>query len=115
MTRTNAWPGLNPGALRHRLTLEAPVETPDGAGGVVRTFAAQASLWGQIEPVGLRAVPRQDRLMQEVTHRITIRARSGITAAHRLTRGTRLFEIAGFSSRDAAGRFLVIDAIERTP
>ena len=32
------------GALRRRLLLEAPVETPDGAGGQLRSFEAVAAV-----------------------------------------------------------------------
>lgn len=44
----------DPGELRHRLTLEAPVETPDGAGGVTRSFATVATLWAAVTPVSMR-------------------------------------------------------------
>ncbi len=36
-----------PGELRHRLVLEAPVETPDGAGGVTRSYATLATRVGE--------------------------------------------------------------------
>lgn len=85
--------GFNPGVLRHRLVLEAPVETPDGSGGTVRGFAPEAELWGLIQPMGGTEARRQDRLAQRLTHRVLIRRRGGLTAAHRLRRGARLFDI----------------------
>ncbi|WP_439573053.1 phage head closure protein [Phreatobacter sp.] len=85
--------GVNPGVLRHRLLLEGPVETPDGSGGTVRSFAGEASLWGLIQPLGGTEARQQDRLAQRLTHRILLRRREGLTAAHRLRRGTRLFDI----------------------
>ena len=43
------------GALRRRLTLEEPVETSDGAGGVTRGYVAVATLWAEVTPVSARA------------------------------------------------------------
>lgn len=85
--------GFNPGVLRHRLVLEAPVEVPDGSGGSIRSFAAEAEIWGLIQPMGGTEVRQQDRLTQRLTHRILIRRRDGLSAAHRLRRGARLFDI----------------------
>ena len=39
-------------ALRTRLTLESPTETPDAAGGVTRSWATTATAWGRIQPLG---------------------------------------------------------------
>jgi head-tail adaptor len=38
-------------ARRRRFVLELPVESPDGFGGVVRTYAAGPQLWGAIETI----------------------------------------------------------------
>ena len=62
-----------PGELRHRLVLEAPVETPDGAGGVTRSYAALATLWAKMTPVAARGDVVADDLAAAVTHRIVIR------------------------------------------
>ena len=43
------------GALNRRLVLETPVESGDGAGGVVRTYEAATSLWAQVTPVSARS------------------------------------------------------------
>lgn len=44
----------NPGALSRRLTLQAPVDTSDGAGGSTRSFADVTTLWAKVEPVSAR-------------------------------------------------------------
>jgi hypothetical protein len=38
-------------SLRHRLTLEAPEDEPDGAGGVVRVWNSLGQVWAAIEPL----------------------------------------------------------------
>ena len=46
---------LDPGQLRTQLTLEQPVETPDGQGGFTLTWTTLATLWALVEPLGGRA------------------------------------------------------------
>ena len=100
------------GRMRERLTLEAPVESADGAGGVVRSHAMVATLWGEIVPLGAREATIAEARGVTVTHRIRIRRRSDMTTRHRLRQGDRLWRIAALSD-DASRRFLTIDAEER--
>ncbi|GGH13890.1 tail protein [Alsobacter metallidurans] len=93
--------------FRRRLTLEAPTETPDGAGGVRRTFAAVAQVWGRIDPVGGEDDIRAGALGQSVTHRIALRWRAGVDASRRLRLGTRLFLIRSVWDPDERRRRLV--------
>jgi SPP1 family predicted phage head-tail adaptor len=81
------------GTLRHRLTVEVPVEIADGAGGVARTFASVGQIWGLIRPMGGTEVRAEERLVQRLTHSIVIRPFAGLTAAHRLRKGARVFDI----------------------
>ena len=100
------------GALNRRLVLEAPAETGDGAGGVVRTYEAVATLWAQVTPVSARVDVAADSLGAALRHRIVIRARPVITTRHRLRDGARVYRI--MSLRESADRrFLEIDAEER--
>lgn len=106
---------MNPGAFRHRLFVEAPYETPDGAGGVTRAFETVGLIWGLIEPMGGTEAMSQDRLAQRLTHRITIRAFTGLTAAHRLRKGARLFEIRAISADVPARRLMTLSCEEIAP
>ena len=44
-----------PGDLNRRLSLQAPDESTDGAGGVTRSFATVALVWAQVTPLAVRA------------------------------------------------------------
>ena len=49
---SNPRPPMTPrhlGARGRRFVLELPLDSPDGFGGVVRTYAAGPQLWGAIE------------------------------------------------------------------
>lgn len=92
--------------LRHRLTLEAPEETPDGAGGVVRTWTSLGQIWAAIEPVSASEATIADRRVARVTHRLVLRRRGGITINHRFRLGVRTFTIQAIRDPDERGRFL---------
>jgi SPP1 family predicted phage head-tail adaptor len=101
-------PGTDPGALNRRLTLEAPVESADGAGGVTRSYEAAATLWASVEPKPAREGTSADALGANVTHRIRVRYGADISLRHRLRDGDRLYRIVAIRERDR--RFLDIDA-----
>lgn len=102
----------NPGLLRQRLTLEAPVESADGAGGVVRSHDAVATLWAEVTPVSAARVLEGERLGARITHRIVIRFADDITTKHRFRDGARVFRIVSLRERDTLRRFLQIEAEE---
>jgi SPP1 family predicted phage head-tail adaptor len=98
--------------LNRRLTLEAPVETGDGAGGVSRSYQAVATVWAQVTPAHMRSDAAADSLAALVTHRIVIRAPRTLNTLNRFREGARIFHIAAFRET-ADRRFLEIDAEER--
>ena len=103
----------DPGELKHRIGLEAPVETPDGAGGVARSYATAATLWAKVTPVAARGDVEADGFAGTVTHHIVIRSGPDVTTRHRLREGTRIFRIVALRDQDGGGRFLEIHAQER--
>jgi SPP1 family predicted phage head-tail adaptor len=104
---------IDPGRLRRRLVLEAPMETADGAGGGSSAYTAVATLWGAVASRTARDDVEADAAGAAVTHRIVVRAGPEITTRHRLRLGTRLFRIAGVRDLDPAARLVAIDAVER--
>lgn len=103
--------GIDPGLLNRRLELQAPVETPDGAGGVTRSFSTVATLWASLEPRAAREGMEADARGANVTHRIRLRFNADITLRHRFRDGGTIYRIAAIRTRDQ--RFLDIDAEQR--
>lgn len=101
-----------PGQLTTRLTLQAPVESDDGQGGVVRSYAAQAVLWAQVVPHAARdrIAAGDDGANQRAS--ITLRGGVALSRAHRLTDGARVYRIVSWRDRDH-GAWLEIDAETR--
>lgn len=102
-------------ALRQRLVLEAPVEAPDGAGGVVRSFAEIAHLWAAVTPLAMAELVDAERALGRITHRVRLRARADLTTAHRFRHQRRVLRIAAVRVADAAGRFVECLVVEERP
>ena len=103
------------GARRRRFVLELPIESPDGFGGVTRAYAAGPQVWGAIEMLRGEELVRAARPEQSVTHRVRLRYREGVTAAHRLADGLRRFQIRSAADPDGRRRELVCLVEEVAP
>jgi SPP1 family predicted phage head-tail adaptor len=101
--------------LRHRVTLEAPVRTPDEGGTAVITWSAVADVWAAVRSVGGRERVEADRLAGRITHEIRIRWRDGVDATQRFRLGARLFLIHAARDPDARRRVLLCTCEEVGP
>ena len=102
-----------PGDLNRRLVLEAPVESADGAGGVIRSYTPVTTLWASVEPVSARGEVVADARGATITHRIVIRRHAAVTTRHRFVEGASVYRIVTLRE-DGSRRFLVIGAEQRT-
>ncbi len=98
---------IDPGAMRHELSLQMQVQTPDGMGGHTLDWQETSIVFSQIEPVSAASFFGADQTMEETTHRIAIRHRDGIASAMRFVGGTRVFAILTVHDPDETGRYLV--------
>lgn len=102
------------GSMRHRLVHETSVETPDGLGGVTRSFIAVDALWGAVETTAA-ASEIADRPGAVLTHKVTVRAPATVQPGDRLRLGSRRFLVEAVSDPEGRGRRLVCDCREETP
>jgi head-tail adaptor len=104
---------IDPGRLKTRLTVQAPVETYDGQGGVARSYATLTTAWGQVTPFSARggggAGVEADAEGATVKYRILLRSNLVLTLQHRLVDGARIFRIAAIRDHDDR-RFIALDA-----
>ena len=101
------------GRLRHRLVLEAPARTSDGAGGAVVQWTPVACMWAEIRPIRQASGVKAEKMAASVTHRITVRSGCDVTTSMRFRQGERIFEIDGLQDDDGRGRFLTYVVRER--
>ena len=95
------------GQLRHRLLLEAPSATPDGAGGTTSVFVPVVTLWAGIHPVSVDASQAPRQTGETRTHQIIIRYRGGVTVGMRLSKGQDHYLIRQVIDPDALKTRLV--------
>jgi len=100
------------GDLNRRLTLQAPVETGDGEGGVARAYADVCTLWAQVTPLTARADVAAGSLGAAIRYAIVIRARDDVTTRHIFLDGAATYRVIA-ARLSADRRFLEIDAEER--
>ena len=101
------------GRMRHRLTLEAPVESDDGAGGRSLAWTAIATVWGAIEEVSGQEAAPEEAEIELRRLRITVRASVEIRASRRFVAGDRIIDILGVRDAEGRGRYLLCDCRER--
>ena len=104
--------------LKHHITLQKSVRTPDGGGGFTETWQNADStpdVYAAIVPLSGSEQLRFHQLESTVTHRITLRYRNDVTPAMRLVHGTDVYNITAITDRGGLGIWLDILAALRTP
>jgi len=103
---------IDPGKLKTRMQIQAPVETDDGQGGVTRSYTTLTTAWAQVTPFSPRgngADVQADAEGATMKYRIVLRSNFILTLQHRLVEGARIYRIAAI--RDAGDRrFIAVDA-----
>jgi head-tail adaptor len=92
----------NPGRMKTRLVIEAPVESDDGQGGVVRGHVPVAAVWAAVMPDRVQHGFEADGDGAAVRLRIVLRSEHGLTLRHRLVDGNRIYRITALT--DSADR-----------
>lgn len=84
---------MEAGKLRHRVTIKSKSATRDTFGGEVITWTTYATVWAAVEPLTGREWLEGRQPTAEVTTRIRIRYRSGITPEMQAVYGAHTYDI----------------------
>jgi SPP1 family predicted phage head-tail adaptor len=106
---------LDAGRLTAKLLLQAPIDTSDGQGGVMRTWSDVSSLWAAIRPL---TVSRDEVASAErvtALFDIWLYMRSDIVVGMRLIQQARIFTVLSSRSSDESHRFLILRCVEEKP
>jgi SPP1 family predicted phage head-tail adaptor len=71
---------MNPGALRHLVTIERPVVTQSDSGAEIATFGTVCKAFASVEPLSGREALQAGQITAEVTTRITLRWQPALDA-----------------------------------
>ena len=81
------------GDMRHRVTFQQSIKTPDGHKGHTVQWQDMIAVWASVEPLTGREYFYSHQIKAEVTHRVKIRYRADITTEMRAKFGERVLEI----------------------
>jgi len=105
---------MNPGKLGHRVTLQEYKEVVDQYGTPIdQGWQDVATVWASVEPIRGREYVLLQNTQSELTTRIRIRYRAGITPAMRVLYGTRGFDIQSVIDPEERHIELQLMCIER--
>lgn len=96
---------MQAGKLNKRIRLQKPVKTQSPVtGDLVNGWADVAELWANVTDLSARDFVAAKAAQNEVTTRITIRWREGVTDRHRILYRGRVYDIQGVLEDDKSGR-----------
>src|SRR4051812_15348564 len=98
--------------LKNRAALQSVRRTEDGQGGFTEEWADEIDLWMKIEPLKGWEKMQAMQLQTPITHKITLRYRTGVTTAKRLRWGSRILQIKEAINIDEANEWLRVMAVE---
>ena len=103
--------------LTRAMILEAPIRTPDGAGGHQTTWSALGTVYADVKSGTGRQVTDLTAALSKLTCRVIVRAApigapSRPEAGQRLREGARVFRIDAVASYDRGGLYLACFAVE---
>lgn len=106
--------------LNRALVLEAPVQTPDGAGGFAQSWAVVGTLWGEVASGSGRDPAGVEITLATVPYRITVRAAPVGSPRRplpeqRFRDGTRIYHLVAVTERGQDGLYLTCFAREEVP
>jgi len=81
------------GDMRHRITFQREVKTPDGHKGYTVAWRDMVECWASVEPLTGREFFYSHQIKAEITHRVKIRYREDITTKMRIKHEDRVLEI----------------------
>ena len=94
------------GKLRQRLHLESSTPTRNSVGEEVDNWEAYDVVWGEVVPLSGRELFQARQVEAEVTHRVTIRYRDGVSPKHRVIHKNRTLEVVSVLDREERERWL---------
>ena len=103
--------------LDRLLTLEAPQDVPDGAGGYARLWMPLGQHWAEVTPGSGRETVSGTAPISAVSVKIVVRASpigslSRPRPDQRFREGARVFRIAAVAETDPRGRYLTCHSVE---
>lgn len=96
---------MRAGKLRHRVTLQRKEQTQNPqTGAMLTTWVPVATVWAAFEPLSAREFIAAQAVQSDVSVRVTVRYRPGVTPAMRLIHRGKTYNIVGVLEDKDSGR-----------
>ncbi|WP_097570884.1 phage head closure protein [Escherichia coli] len=96
---------MQAGKLRHQVIIQEPVKIQNPETGAVNnTWRDVATVWAEVSPLSAREFIAAQASQGEISTRITIRYRSGVTRKHRILFRGAVYNIEGVLPDPKSGR-----------
>ena len=105
--------GKRPGKLDQRVTFQAKGDTPDGIGGIVRSWSdvpSTATVWANVKAMGGTEAMQADQQQPTTRYLFTVRNRSDLSEADRIVWGGANFNIRRIEREGGRKMYLIIEA-----
>ena len=99
---------MNPGDLDQRVVLERFTSEQDDTGQMIDTWVTLGTVWAAVEPQAGREFIAAGAQQSELTTKIRIRHRPGITSGDRVTHDGRVYDIQSVIDYRSEKRQLVL-------
>jgi len=101
---------MSPGQLDKRVSIQAIDDTsPKSASGQPqKVWVTEATRWARIKTAQGRELYRGQQVGASLTHEVTMRYYEGLTTAHRLLYGSRVFDINFIENQNERGEWHVL-------
>lgn len=106
---------VSSGQLTRLVTIQERMESDDGGGGQDVVFSDVGTAWSKVETGGGREFVQAQQLVPELTHRVVMRYRRGLTAKRRLVYGERALAIHAVIDPEERHEQLVLLCSEVSP
>lgn len=106
---------MQAGRLRHRVTIQEPVSATNGYNETITTWSRVAEVWASVEPLSGREFFAAEHQQSEISHRVVMRYRGGITATMRVVHEDRELYIQSVINVRERGREMQLMCRETTP
>lgn len=100
------------GDLNRRVIVRRRVDVPALDQGLEQTFPEASPRWARIEPAGAAVYSGSVQIDDAVTHRITMRYLDGLTNAHEVVHGSRVYRVKRVTDMNGGHRFTMLDVEE---
>lgn len=102
------------GRLRHKVSLQDYVERVDPSTGArEKGWVEVAKVWAEIAPLSARDFIQSAALQSQVTTRITIRHRNGVTPSMRIIHRDKVYSITGvLADKESGLEYLTLPCTE---